>query len=88
MKFIDNTCPYCGAKLKIDLKAMQAVCEHCGAPLVEVVTARGPWRICVNMDCPGKEKDKEAASSRGKGRARGRSTTRRSGSSGTRTKKK
>ena len=21
-----------------------------------VQTARGPWRICVNMDCPGKEK--------------------------------
>ena len=34
MKFIDNTCPYCGAKLKIDLKAMQAVCEHCGAELI------------------------------------------------------
>ncbi len=35
------------------LEATGEVCEHCGAPVV-VVTARGPWRICVNMDCPGK----------------------------------
>lgn len=25
-------------------------------PIVVVNTARGPWRICVNMDCPTKEK--------------------------------
>ena len=38
------------------LSATGEVCEHCGAPVVVVETARGPWRICVNMDCPGKEK--------------------------------
>ena len=38
------------------LSATGEVCEHCGAPVVVVGTARGPWRICVNMDCPGKEK--------------------------------
>lgn len=38
------------------LQATGEVCEHCGAPIVVVETARGPWRICVNMDCPGKEK--------------------------------
>lgn len=38
------------------LEATGEVCEHCGAPIVMVQTARGPWRICVNMDCPGKEK--------------------------------
>ena len=31
-------------------------CPECGAPIVVVNTARGPWRICVNMDCPTKEK--------------------------------
>lgn len=31
-------------------------CEHCGAPIVEIETQRGPWRICVNMKCPAKEK--------------------------------
>lgn len=36
------------------------VCETCGAPIVVVTTARGPWHLCVNMDCPSKEEDKKA----------------------------
>ena len=48
------------------LEATGEVCEHCGAPVVVVETARGPWRICVNMDCPGKEKKP----ARGRGGAR------------------
>ena len=48
------------------LQATGEVCEHCGAPVVVVETARGPWRICVNMDCPGKEKK---APARGRGAA-------------------
>ena len=50
------------------LSATGEVCEHCGAPIVVVETPRGPWRICVNMDCPGKEK--KAAGGRGRGGAR------------------
>ncbi|MCH3944051.1 MAG: DNA topoisomerase I [Atopobiaceae bacterium] len=46
------------------LHATGETCPDCGAPMVEVTTARGPWRICVNMDCPGKEK--KAASGRGR----------------------
>ncbi|QWT17375.1 DNA topoisomerase I [Collinsella sp. zg1085] len=38
------------------LEATGEVCASCGAPEVIVETARGPWRICVNMDCPTKEK--------------------------------
>lgn len=38
-----------------DIKATGLVCEHCGAPIVEVKTSRGPWKICVNMDCPAKK---------------------------------
>jgi rubredoxin len=49
------------------------VCPDCGAPVVDVTTNRGPWRICVNMDCPGKEK-KAAAPRRGRGSTRGRRT--------------
>ena len=30
-------------------------CASCGAPEVVVRTARGPWRICINMGCPSKE---------------------------------
>lgn len=44
------------------LTATGEVCEHCGAPLVIVTTARGPWKLCPNFDCPGKEqKDEEKA---------------------------
>lgn len=52
------------------LEATGEVCEHCGAPVVVVETARGPWRICVNMECPSKEKK---APSRGRGRATAKS---------------
>lgn len=38
------------------IEATQEVCATCGAPEVIVTTQRGPWRICVNMDCPAKEK--------------------------------
>lgn len=41
------------------LEATGEVCEHCGAPLVIVTTARGPWKLCPNFDCPGKEQDDE-----------------------------
>ena len=50
------------------LEATGEVCEHCGAPIVVVETARGPWRICVNMDCPSKEK--KPASGRGAKRSK------------------
>jgi DNA topoisomerase-1 len=31
-------------------------CEHCGAPIM-ITSHRGrPWRFCVNMECPRKEK--------------------------------
>ena len=60
-----------------ELRATGETCEHCGAPVVEVVTQRGPWRICVNMDCPGKEK-RAAAGGRGRSRAGGRRSRARS----------
>lgn len=56
------------------LEATGETCEHCGAPIVVVHTARGPWRICVNMDCPSKER--KAASGRGrKGSAAAKKST-------------
>lgn len=41
------------------LTATDEVCEHCGAPMVIVTTNRGPWKLCPNFDCPGKEQDEE-----------------------------
>ena len=51
------------------LEATGEECPDCGAPMVIVTTARGPWKLCPNMDCPGREK--KAASGRGRGRASG-----------------
>ena len=49
--------------------------EECGAPIVEVVTQRGPWRICVNMDCPGRKKKEDAKAARGTKRSGAKKTT-------------
>ena len=46
------------------------VCEHCGAPLVIVTTSRGPWKLCPNFDCPGKEKDEDGKAKGAKKTAR------------------
>jgi DNA topoisomerase-1 len=43
------------------ISPLEGACPDCGAPMVEVETQRGPWRICVNMDCPSKEKKSEKA---------------------------
>ncbi len=47
------------------LEATGEECPDCGAPMVIVTTARGPWKLCPNMDCPGREK--KAATGRGRG---------------------
>ena len=49
-----------------ELEATGETCPDCGAPMVIVNTARGPWKICVNMDCPGKEKKPARGAARGK----------------------
>ena len=52
------------------LEATGEACPDCGAPMVVVTTARGPWKLCPNMECPGREK-KAAAPRRGGRRAGG-----------------
>ena len=51
------------------LEATGEECPDCGAPMVIVTTARGPWKLCPNMDCPGREK--KTAAGRGRGRGTG-----------------
>ncbi len=64
------------------LTATQQTCPECGAPIVEVQTQRGPWKICVNMNCPlkknaaAKKTSSRKASSR-KTSARKKTTTKR-----------
>ena len=50
------------------LTATEEVCEACGAPMVIVTTARGPWKLCPNMNCPTHEKSESKGSRGGKGR--------------------
>jgi DNA topoisomerase-1 len=50
-------------------------CTTCGAPEVIVKTARGPWRICINMDCPDKAEAAKAKEKKAKASAKGRKTT-------------
>ena len=52
------------------LAATDEVCEHCGAPMVIVTTARGPWKLCPNFDCSGKEQDEEKKGAAAKGGAK------------------
>ena len=49
-----------------ELKPTDEVCEACGAPMVIVKTARGPWKLCPNFNCPTKEQEKEAKPARGR----------------------
>ena len=51
-----------------ELEATGEVCDECGAPEVVVTTARGPWRICVNMNCPKRERDAKKKTAKKGGR--------------------
>ncbi|MFR1639211.1 MAG: hypothetical protein ACLSVD_08570 [Eggerthellaceae bacterium] len=53
------------------------MCEHCGAPMVIVTTARGPWKLCPNFDCPGKEQKEDEKGAKGAKGRRPRSRRRR-----------
>lgn len=55
------------------ITATDAVCEHCGAPMVSVQGRRGPWVLCPNFDCPGREEEeaaKDAKAKAGKSKAK------------------
>ena len=68
------------------LTATDEVCDHCGAPMVIVTTSRGPWKLCPNFDCPGKEQDEEKKAA-GKGTTRKRSTAKKPATRKTTTRK-
>lgn len=50
-----------------EIEATDEVCEPCGAPKVIVHTKKGPWKICIDPDCPAKPDRTKTA--RGKGAA-------------------
>src|SRR5829696_2893235 len=53
-------------------------CDACGAPEIKVVGGRRPWITCINMGCPKKEEQRQAAEN-GEGGTEGgeRASTRR-----------
>jgi DNA topoisomerase I len=57
------------------LDATGETCPDCGAPMVVVTTQRGPWKLCPNMDCPGREAREAARAARGRGGAKKASTS-------------
>jgi len=54
-----------------ELSATGEECPACGAPMVVVTTNRGPWKICVDPNCPSKAEAAKKKTSRGGGARRG-----------------
>ena len=54
------------------ITATDEVCPTCKAPLVVITTARGPWKICPNYDCPDnvEQREKKAQKAAGRGGAK------------------
>lgn len=49
-----------------ELEATGETCEGCAAPMVVVHTQRGPWKICIDPNCPSKSEDKKPAAKGGR----------------------
>ncbi len=43
---------------KGSIRTTQRACGHCGWPVIYVNLGRAPWRLCVNVNCPAKVKNK------------------------------
>ncbi|MBI5230760.1 MAG: DNA topoisomerase I [Coriobacteriales bacterium] len=52
-----------------ELEPTTDTCEPCGAPIVVVHTRKGPWRICVDPNCPAKSEDAKAKKKPAKSRS-------------------
>ena len=48
-----------------DLEPTEETCEPCGAPKVIVNTRKGPWKICVDPQCPARAEAKNASGAKG-----------------------
>lgn len=63
-----------------DIEPTGESCASCGAPVIVVHTGRGPWRICIDPNCPSKaadaaKKPARAASGSKRGASRKRSAS-------------
>jgi DNA topoisomerase-1 len=46
---------------KGEIIPLGTVCDACGSPEIKVIGGRRPWTTCINMDCPKKQEQREAA---------------------------
>ena len=44
-----------------DIIPLGTQCDACGSPEIKVLGGRRPWVTCINMDCPKKQEQREAA---------------------------
>jgi DNA topoisomerase I len=44
-----------------DIIPLGTQCDACGSPEIKVVGKKRPWITCINMDCPKKQEQREAA---------------------------
>ena len=44
-------------------------CDACGSPEIKVLGGKRPWITCINMDCPKKQEQREAAANKSDGKA-------------------
>ena len=57
-----------------EIRATGEYCEDCGAPMVTVVTRRGPWKLCPNMSCPSQQRKAEEREARATARKAAKSS--------------
>ena len=69
------------------ITATDEVCEYCGAPMVIVTTNRGPWKLCPNFSCPGKEIEAEKKAAAKEAKAAGKAAGKKAPAKKTTTKK-
>ena len=53
-----------------ELSATGEDCPTCSAPMVIVNTGRGPWKICIDPNCPSKAETAKKPAARGRGGAK------------------
>jgi DNA topoisomerase-1 len=56
-----------------EIEATDETCEPCGAPKIVVHTRKGPWKICIDPECPAKPPRGARPAPRRQAGARGKS---------------
>ncbi len=55
-----------------EIVALGTLCEGCGSPEIKVLGGRRPWITCIDMSCPKKQAEREAAAAKKAAKAAGK----------------